>query len=65
MELDAVLSFIEKADENMVNCILDAVFDRRSELFPAWETVYFALPRNDKEERIRLARQALDMLIRE
>ena len=29
MDLDEVLLFIENANEDTVNCILDAVFDRR------------------------------------
>lgn len=63
MELKDVLSFIEHADEDAVNCILDAVFDRRLDLFPEWETIYFVLPRYNNNERRRILEAALNRLI--
>lgn len=63
MELKDVLSFIENADEDAVNCMLDAVFDRRMDLFPEWETIHFVLPRYNIAERRRILEAALNMLI--
>jgi len=64
MDMQNVLVFIENADEDTVNCILDAVFDRRMDLFPQWDVIYFSVPRYDKQERRRILESALNMLIR-
>lgn len=63
MELKDVLSFIENADEDTVNYLLDAVFDRRLDLFPEWETIYFVLPRYNMQERRRILEASINMLI--
>ena len=63
MDMKEVLAFIEDADEDTGNCILDAAFDRRMDLFPKWDVIYISLPRYDKQERRKILELALNMLI--
>ena len=65
MDSESVLRLIENADEETLDCILNAVFERRKSLFPDWEMIYFSLPKNNPKERKMILVQALDILMRE
>lgn len=42
---------IKRADAELIETVLDAVYKRKEELFPEWEIIYVALPRKDRDER--------------
>ena len=63
MNMKDVLAFIEDADEDTVNCILDAIFARKMDLFPEWDVIYISLPRHDKQNRRKILESALNMVI--
>ena len=65
MDVQMICEYISMADTESADRILDAVFARRRVLFPDWDMVYFALPKNDPEERKLVLKQALDILLRE
>lgn len=44
---------IKHADAELIEMVLDAVYKRKEELFPEWEIMYVALPRKDREKRLR------------
>lgn len=49
--LKRIMRDIQKADAREVDEILDAAMARRKQLYPDWEMVYFAVPKNDPRER--------------
>ena len=51
MQLDEMVRKIGAADSEMIDMILDAAMNRKRELYPEWEMVYLALPKNDPQER--------------
>ena len=65
METYEIMKLLSSAKEEDVDEILDAVFARRRELFPDWDMIYFALPKNNPKERKMLLEQALEVLMRE
>ena len=65
MTSGTIVSYIENADEEMVDCIIELAFQRRRKLFPDWDMIYFALPKNDPAERKRLLEQSLEVLMKE
>ena len=65
MEIGQIVDYVEKATEEELDGILNAVFQRRRKLFPDWDMIYFALPKNDPAERKRLLEQALEVLMKE
>ena len=65
MAIREIVDYVEKATEEEVDCILNAVFQRRRKLFPDWDMIYFALPKNDPAERKRLLEQSLEVLMKE
>ena len=65
MNMENVLSYIDDADGRTTDRILDAVLERRRELFPEWDMVYFALPKNDPKEREALMKRVWELLMYE
>lgn len=65
MDERLICNYIAAADAESVDRILNAVFTRRRELFPDWDMIYFALPKNNPEERKVVLEQALDALMLE
>lgn len=49
--LDDVLAFIKNTDGIQVELILNAVLDRKRELFPDWDIQYLTVPKHDSRER--------------
>ncbi len=48
-----ILKFIQEAGAAEVDAIFEASFDRKRELYPQWDLFYFAMPREEGEERRR------------
>ena len=65
MSKGLICEYISRAGAETVDQILDAAFKRRRELFPDWDMIYFALPKNNPKERKMILEQVLDMLMRE
>ena len=53
MRMNIMMQEIRKADPAEIDMILEAAVARKRELYPQWEMVYIALPKNDPEERKR------------
>lgn len=51
MNLDAVIREIDKANADEIEVLMDAVFARKSILFPKWDINFFALPEENWDER--------------
>ena len=56
---DRMVENIRSANVTEIDDILKLAVERRRELFPDWDMVYLALPKNDPEERKRTIDQAL------
>lgn len=65
MKLEKMMTRIRCADPEEIEKLISAVLRRKRELFPEWDVVYFALPKKDKEERKRMAKLALEVMLRE
>ena len=48
-----LISVIQSADASELEDILDAAIKRKRELFPDWDILYLAIPKNDVDERMR------------
>lgn len=48
--LEQVLQEIRRADAKEIDEILDAVLERRRQLYPGWEMVYLAAPKQNPED---------------
>lgn len=57
--LKFMLKRIALADSDELDEIIKAVVQRKSVIFPEWESLWVSLPRNDKEARIEQIRQML------
>ena len=57
--LAGVLDRISHADDIEINEIIQAVIRRYQRVYPGWEVVFLALPKNDPEERKRLLESIL------
>lgn len=51
---DELIKQIGKMDADTIEKLTDAVFERKRELFPQWDIVYLAMPKNNWEERKRI-----------
>ncbi len=60
---EKLLRYIRKCESAEIDMILDAITERKRELYQDWEFVYLSLPREDKNERLRLIKQAEKMLL--
>ena len=65
MNEQLICEYLAAADAESVDRILNAIFTRRRELFPEWDMIYLALPRNNPEERKLVLEQALNTLMLE
>ncbi len=59
MHEERLLEQIVQADCNMLNEIMDAVRLRYKTVFPEWEIIYLAIPKQDSQER----REQLEAMI--
>ena len=62
MHEDQIYEFIEEADSARTMELLDTVVNRFRELHDDWELILLTLPKNDRTERKRLLKQAVQML---
>lgn len=60
MELDEMIIQISRVDTDEIQKLINAVFARKRELYPDWDIVYMALPKDNWEERKR----TLDMVLK-
>lgn len=51
MILEAVIREIETANAMETEVLMDVVFERKRQLFPDWEMIYLALPKEDRVRR--------------
>lgn len=61
MDMDLLLSQIYQADSIQIDTLLDAVFARKRELFPQWDIQYWALPKDDWDQRDQVLSFILEM----
>lgn len=54
MWLRLFLHWMKSANQEEIDRILDEAIKRRKELFPGWDMMYIALPKEDLEERKRI-----------
>ena len=54
MSLENVLAYIQQADDDEINQIIDALTARYSRVYPDREVAFLSLPRNDRERRRRI-----------
>ena len=55
-----IINSIRHANKNELDAILNAVIERENILYPEWEVISVALPRNDWEHR----KYCLDLLVK-
>ena len=60
MELEELLIRISKMEPESLEVILNAAFERKRELYPDWDIIYLALPKEDWQERKRTLTMALN-----
>lgn len=65
MDVQQVINYIRQADPAEIGDILETAVARKRELYPQWEMVYIALPKNDPEERKRTLEWVWEDLNRE
>ena len=51
MELNQVISFINRADDDEINRIIDALTARYKAVLPGYEVAFISLPLNDPARR--------------
>ena len=61
MNTDEIIEQIMKADTSRIDDLLHAVFERKRALYPQWDILYLAIPRDDWNERRRILESALQM----
>ena len=61
MNLEELKMQIRRVEADGVEELMDAVFARKRELFPDWDIVYIALPKNNWKERRRTLEMVLKM----
>ena len=59
--LSGVMDRIGHADDIEINEIIQAVIRRYQRVYPDWEVVFLALPKNDPVERKRLLETILNI----
>ena len=55
-----VCVLIGRASQKRTDMVLNAAMKRKRELFPDWDIVYMALPKNSPEERVKLLQRILE-----
>lgn len=58
MTEEQIFEILEEADAKHIDEYLDAVLNRKRELYPDWDIFCISLPNRDREERERLIRMA-------
>ena len=61
MHTDEIIEQIMKADTSRIDDLLHAVFERKRTLYPQWDILYPAIPRDDWDERRRILESVLQM----
>ena len=60
--METVFHRIERADEQDLREIMDAVQERFAVAYPQWDIVYVAVPKEDPEKRKEILKKVFDML---
>ena len=60
--METVFDRIERAGEQELREIMDAVQDRFAVAYPQWDIVYVAVPKEDPDRRKEILEKAFDML---
>ena len=58
---ESVYRYIMQADGELTDALLQAVLERRKLLFPDWEMLYIALPKQDAEKRAAILKGMLEL----
>ena len=61
-ELENILNWIETANRQQLQEIMDSVQDRYAQILPDWDILYLAMPKTDSAERQHLIRNVLQTL---
>lgn len=61
MNKEEIFEILEESTAAEVDEYLDAVLNRKQELYPDWEFIYLALPTNDPQERERIIGKVREM----
>lgn len=48
--MDEILKKIEEADQSEIDELLSTAIERKRELFPEWEILYLAMPKNNTQQ---------------
>lgn len=56
-----ILYYIRKAKRNQIDDFLTNARKRKEELFPGWEIIYLALPKENRKKRIEYMERILDL----
>lgn len=59
MTLEQVLAYIDAADDDEINQIIDALTVRYRQVYPDWEVAFLSLPRHDRKRRREILEFAL------
>jgi len=64
MNREDLINVIEKADDLLLNDVIQAVIRRQKEIYPDWELIAFSLPAYNPEERKEFLKQILSYIER-
>ncbi len=56
---------LERADGALIDSIFDTVLNRKMQLYPDWEILYLALPKDDAQMRKETIKFALQHMLEE
>lgn len=59
--LDEILKFIDQADANQLNEIIQVVIQRYGQISPDWEVNFLSLPKNDPVRRQQMLQTILQL----
>ena len=62
MKKETVLERICSAGRDEIDLYMKAAVERYREVFPEWEILYMAIPKNDPEDRRRTIQYIIEML---
>ena len=60
--MDQVSILIESASQQELQILMDAIQDRYAQLFPDWDILYMALPKQDSPEKEHLVNQIIEKI---
>ena len=62
--MNEIFKKIRRADDAEINEIIDALTQRYKEVYPDWEIMFLAMPRNDPDACLRRLEQIADFIRR-